>query len=680
LQGPTGATGATGSTGVTGPTGPTGPTGATGTTYEWNGAWVTGTPYSLYDTVEKDGSGYVCVEAHTSGAWATDLSAGKWELFVEQGPTGPTGAQGATGPTGATGPLGPTGSTGSTGPTGPQGPTGSQGPTGPAGATGATGPTGAEGPTGPTGSTGATGATGPTGPNSVTTATTTNLTGFLKGNGTNVLASTTAVVAGTCTTARTTAAKVCNISGYTLTAGDMLAITFTDGFSVNNATLNINSGGAVNIRVGGVNVTTALLSVAAGTSFTLPLYYDGTYFYAYGSSLNYNTTYSEISEAEITAGTSSTARSITGRRAEYLAASIKSRTETLTNKTIESPVLNTGVSGTAILDEDDMASNSATKLATQQSIKAYADTKITKAPNITSIDDTGIADGEVAIFDLTNKKIKTSDKTLPTGAIVGTTDTQTLTNKTLTAPAISSPTVSGAWDGWISAGETWTYASADDPTYTFTVAADVTTKYSVGMKIKLTQGTVKYFIITAVSTYSGGKTTITVYGGTDYDLASSAISANAYSMMRTPVGFPMSPTKWTEELEDTTNRTQASPSANVWYNIGSLSLSVPIGSWNLGYSLCLYQDGNLTAYKGYTTLSTGSSSESDPEFTQLVQVSLNTSQYQFVLNPVSTSKVVTLSSKTTYYLNLRAGVGSYDSINTRGADQPTIIRATCAYL
>lgn len=51
-------------------------------------------------------------------------------------------------------------------------------------------------------------------------------------------------------------------------------------------------------------------------------------------------------------------------------------TQTLTNKTLTSPVLNTGVSGTAVLDEDDMSSNSATKLATQQSIKAYVDTAI----------------------------------------------------------------------------------------------------------------------------------------------------------------------------------------------------------------------------------------------------------------------------------------------------------------
>jgi hypothetical protein len=52
-----------------------------------------------------------------------------------------------------------------------------------------------------------------------------------------------------------------------------------------------------------------------------------------------------------------------------------SDTQTLTNKTLESSVLNTEVSGTAVLDEDTMTSNSDTKLATQQSIKAYADTK-----------------------------------------------------------------------------------------------------------------------------------------------------------------------------------------------------------------------------------------------------------------------------------------------------------------
>ena len=52
------------------------------------------------------------------------------------------------------------------------------------------------------------------------------------------------------------------------------------------------------------------------------------------------------------------------------------QTQTLTNKTIEDITLDGDISGTAILDEDDLISNSDTKLATQKSIKAYVDSQI----------------------------------------------------------------------------------------------------------------------------------------------------------------------------------------------------------------------------------------------------------------------------------------------------------------
>ncbi len=47
--------------------------------------------------------------------------------------------------------------------------------------------------------------------------------------------------------------------------------------------------------------------------------------------------------------------------------------QTLTNKTLTSPVLNGTLSGTAFLDEDNMSSDSAVAAASQQSIKAYVD-------------------------------------------------------------------------------------------------------------------------------------------------------------------------------------------------------------------------------------------------------------------------------------------------------------------
>jgi len=59
----------------------------------------------------------------------------------------------------------------------------------------------------------------------------------------------------------------------------------------------------------------------------------------------------------------------------------RATTDTLTNKTLTSPTITTGtlngnISGTSIKDEDNMVSDSANHLATQQSIKAYVDSQI----------------------------------------------------------------------------------------------------------------------------------------------------------------------------------------------------------------------------------------------------------------------------------------------------------------
>ena len=118
-------------------------------------------------------------------------------------------------------------------------------------------------------------------------------------------------------------------------------------------------------------------------------------------------------------------------------------TQTLTNKTLTSPVLNTGVSGSAILDEDDLSSNSATQLATQQSIKAYVDAIST---TLTVAADSGSNDGVVVGTDtLTFAGGTGIDSTVSNNQIsyaidstVATlTGTQTLTNKTLTSPTIT---------------------------------------------------------------------------------------------------------------------------------------------------------------------------------------------------------------------------------------------------
>ena len=111
--------------------------------------------------------------------------------------------------------------------------------------------------------------------------------------------------------------------------------------------------------------------------------------------------------------------------------------KTITTPTITSPVLNTGVSGSAVLDEDDMSSNSATKVATQQSIKAYIDKMdvniatdsgsiaiITNSETLTIAGGTNFttaASGNTVTFNLSND-------------VVTLTGSQTLSNKTFNSP------------------------------------------------------------------------------------------------------------------------------------------------------------------------------------------------------------------------------------------------------
>ena len=143
-------------------------------------------------------------------------------------------------------------------------------------------------------------------------------------------------------------------------------------------------------------------------------------------------------------------------------------TQTFTNKTLTSPKLNENVALTAtstelnlldgitaVKDEDNMASDSNTSLATQQSIKAYVDSQVT-AQDLDFQGDSGGAlnidlDSEtMTIAGGTGIDTSGSGNTLTVAidsTVVTKTGTETLTNKTLTSPTLTTPRF--ADDGFI---------------------------------------------------------------------------------------------------------------------------------------------------------------------------------------------------------------------------------------
>jgi hypothetical protein len=188
-----------------------------------------------------------------------------------------------------------------------------------------------------------------------------------------------------------------------------------------------------------VAMNTEIAALKAGTSiFETKIVFEG------ATADDYETT---VIVTDPTADRTITLPNLTGT------VSLLTATETLTNKTLTTPtltsaVLNTAISGTAFLDEDNMASDSATKLASQQSIKAYVDSVVTAEDLDITSDNGTIAidlDSEtLTIAGGTGIDTTGSGNTITISidnTVATLTGTQTFTNKTLTSPTINTPTI-----------------------------------------------------------------------------------------------------------------------------------------------------------------------------------------------------------------------------------------------
>lgn len=212
-------------------------------------------------------------------------------------------------------------------------------------------------------------------------------------------------------------------------------------------------------------------------------------------------------------------------------------------------------------------------------------------------------------------------------------------------------------------------------TYIVDTSIDQSANIGVGDKIKFTDTTVKYFIVHAIAT-----TRLTLFGGTDYSIVgTAAVTSPSYSHARCPFAFPMSPDKWKVEILDTASRTQASPVASTKYNLGTISITIPIGMWRGYFEVFLESDVTGTGVDVYGTLSTANNSESDNSRTAGA-FAFSASAAIRAMSSTNKNLSVELTSKATHYLNGWTTTAAVTGLYFRGDLAKTIIRLYDAYL
>jgi hypothetical protein len=240
--------------------------------------------------------------------------------------------------------------------------------------------------------------------------------------------------------------------------------------------------------------------------------------------------------------------------------------------------------------------------------------------------------------------------------------------------------------GWIPVTETWAFASVDDPTGVIYATGDVTTKYSAGMRGKMTNGgNVIFFIITAVSTYDSvnNRTTITFLHEIDptdslalHLMTDSAITANYYSIAKAPYGFPLSASKWTVEAKITSNYYVANPSSAVYYGSAVLGLRIPIGLWETSYQAGIQITVGVSQYCSCNLSTSNTVLENNQGFTDNQAIPIAGT----ILKQFKASKKIELTSPTTYYLMFKNDTAYTDLYITGSANSVSSIQALCAYL
>ena len=155
-------------------------------------------------------------------------------------------------------------------------------------------------------------------------------------------------------------------TAITATAAELNLLDFSSQTGINTKFLRGDGTFQTVQAGGGGGAKHQMQNAGSNLNERASLNFDGTHLIATDDSTNDQTDVTVSSNLQAFSGKSAPSGDVVGA----------TDSQTLTNKTMTSPVINTGVSGTAIVDEDNMASNSNTKIPTQQSVKAYVDNEL----------------------------------------------------------------------------------------------------------------------------------------------------------------------------------------------------------------------------------------------------------------------------------------------------------------
>lgn len=209
------------------------------------------------------------------------------------------------------------------------------------------------------------------------------------------------------------------------------------------------------------------------------------------------------------------------------------------------------------------------------------------------------------------------------------------------------------------------------------VATNADSPFAGGPITETTLGTTEYSITTALSS-DGLTETVQVAEGFAVP-TSGGISTMAYSGQKLPYGFPANKDKWTVSAIHIATGSQATPTANVWYNVAFKQITIPIGAWSTKYETNAQISG--PAGSGALllgTLSTANNSESDKTQTSFIYANLGSGTMTAGAT-LARSGYLLLAAATIYYKNLSTSLASSGTITSEAAGGGTII-AECAYL